>query len=383
MVYFSIDNDHHTNLALSIMEENRLPMSGVTFISHRSPRNQLAESLGFALEPVDVHPLCSGLSFKNPISYLKAYFHQIRLKHRFQFRPGDLLVITTEYEINNALLAAQMRHAGGQVYLYDEGIGFYFNNSSFHDRHLSWTDRLFLVLYNFAFKALGIPAYAKKGFEGRMYVRIREKYLNAVYSRMRLPIDRPLEIRGYRHFLVSEQAFLPKNDQVAIFFANNLDAFGLKTEELAISAEALRVMAAAFSEVHLKIHPGDWAAQNEVCSFYTALAAQHSNIHLVDNAVPSNTAMEQIRPGVVVGTMGAAMFDAFFFGCQPIFLFHLLPSVREFGVCNFTLESLGYRYIANLREIDPGYKSGVNISSLLYDGPQIWNSNVEPPASQT
>jgi hypothetical protein len=382
MVYFSIDNDHHTNLALLLIEKNRLQKADVMFISHRSPRNHVAEASGFAFESVDVHPLCSGLSFKNLKSYWRSYLHQARIARRFQFRPEDLLVITTEYEINNALLAAQMRRAGGRVYLYDEGIGFYFNNSIFHNRHLSWNDRFFLVLYNLAFKTLGIPAYAKKGFEGRMYVRIREHYLDAIYSRMRLPIDRPAEIRGYRHFLVSEQAFLPKNRQAAIFFANNLDAFGLKAEELAISGETLRQMARVFSDVHLKIHPGDWAAQNDICRFYVALAAEHANIHLVDNAISGNAAMERIKPRVVVGTMGAAMFDAFFFGCQPIFLFRMLPPVKEFGVCNFTLENLGYHYIASLAQINPGYESGVDISSLLYDGGQAWSVDAESNPAQ-
>jgi len=205
-----------------------------------------------------------------------------------------------------------------------------------------------------------------------MYVRIKEKYLDALYSRMRLPINRTLEVRGYRNFLASEQAHLAKNSRAAIFFANNLEAFGLKAEELVISGEVLRQMAARFSEVHLKIHPADWAARNDICQFYLDLAAEHANIRIVDNAMSGNAAIERIRPQIVVGTMGAAMFDAFFFGCQPIFLFHLLPQVKEFGVCEFTLENLGYCYVKSLSQIDSGYESGVDISSLLYEEEQAW-----------
>jgi hypothetical protein len=66
------------------------------------------------------------------------------------------------------------------------------------------------------------------------------------------------------------------------------------------------------------------------------------------------------------------MFDAFFFGCQPVFLFHLLPPVEEFEVCRFTLDSIGYHYIRSLDEISPDYHCGVNVEALLYEDEEPW-----------
>jgi hypothetical protein len=369
MIYISIDNDHQGALALRLIEELHWNQEMIQFISHTSIRNNIVSASEFSARQVRValHPLCDGSGFKNPQTYLRAIIHQTELQRKFRFYEEDILIVTTEYEINNALLARKMKKAGGSIYIFDEGIGFYFNNSPFNEMRLSKLDKFFLTLYDLALTLLRIPAYAKKGFEGRMYVRIREQYIDAIYSRMRLPVDRPVEIRGYRNFLASDQAALPKHSDNAIFFAGNLESFGLKKEGLLISAQALRHMAKTFSVVHLKIHPADWAAKNDVYMFYISLIEEHPNLKVVDNAMSGNDALETIRPSIVVGMLGATMFDAFFFGCQPVFLFHLLPPTEEFNVCAFTLNNLGYRYINRVAQIGPEYMSGVDVSSLLYE----------------
>lgn len=367
MMYISVDNDHHTSLALLVIAKNLWSKGDLLFIAHRSPRNRIVETCGYSLEKVDIHPLCSGLSFKNPSSYWKSWLHQTRLRRSFEFKPDDVLLVTTEYEINNALLARQMRRAGGQIYLFDEGIGFYFNNSPFHDARVTALDKFYLQVYNLAFGLLNIPAYAKKGFEGRMYVRIKDAFIDRIYSRMRLPINRPGPIHGYRNFLASEEAVQQKNGNTAIFFANNLDCFGLKDDDLEISASTVERMATSFEKIYLKIHPADWLEKNEIYDFYMHLVEAHDNIHLIDNALTGNEAIEQFRPRIVVGTIGATMFDAFFFGCQPIFLFQFLPTIREFDICRFTLDNIGYRYIKSIDEVGPNYNCEVDISALIYE----------------
>lgn len=381
MIYFSVDNDHQTSLALSIIDRYQIPHSDVKFISHISIRNKIAPLSGYRLQSISIHPLCSGLSYKNPRTYWLSLLHQLKIGRLFEFEANDILVVTTEYELNNAFFAKQMHKRGGRVYIYDEGIGFYFNNSIFQDSQTSLSDRFFLILYNMAFGLLGIPAYAKKGFEGRMYACIKDVFIDRIYSRMRLPINRPGKIYGYRNFLASEKAQEVKNENTAIFFANNLSCFGLKEAELVISGEAVRQMALKFEKVYLKIHPADWIEENDIFHFYKELVNEHANIHLIDNSMTGNEAIESIKPRIVVGTMGATMFDAFFFGCHPIFLFQLLPAVDEFEVCRFTLENMGYKYIKTLEEIEPGYKCGVDASSLLYDEELTWWH--QPPDSNS
>ena len=367
MIYISVDNDYHGDLALLLMQKHGFTPEDVTFISQISRRNNTIPASDYRRQVVDGHPLSSGSGYKNPLSYMRAFFHQRRLRNTIHFCAGDTLYIVTEYQLNNALLAREMKRVSGQVYLIDEGIGFYFNNSPYNKTRTGIRSRFFLMAYNLAFFCLGVPAYAKKGFEGRMYVRIREAFIDAIYSRMRLPIDRPAHIRGYSNFLASEQALLPKDVGASIFFANNLEPFGLKLEELQLSSQAIRQMASAFSVVHLKIHPADLIAKDDVYDFYTGVAAEYSNVVIVEHSVSSNEALQRIRPAVVVGVMGAAMFDSFIYGSQPVFLFHLLPPTQEFGICTFTLDGLGYRYVQAIEQIRPDYVSGVDVAELVYE----------------
>ena len=90
-------------------------------------------------------------------------------------------------------------------------------------------------------------------------------------------------------------------------------------------------------------------------------------LRLVDNALTGTDAIKLYSPRVVVGSMSAVLFDSFVLGCQPVFLFHLLPEVPEFGVYKFTLDGMGYRYINSLSDITQNYECGVNIGDLLYD----------------
>jgi hypothetical protein len=371
MIYISVDNDHHAGLALALIKKLGLNVDQVIFISHISRRNNTVPASSFKREVIAGHPLSNGSSFKNPLSYWRALRHQLTLARRFEFSRSDVLLITTEYQLNNALLARKMKRAGGEVCLFDEGIGFYFNNSPFHDTHTSYGRRFFLFLYNQAFRLLGIPAYAKKGFEGRMYVRIKEAFIDRIYSRMRLPISRPVKICGYRNFLASERADAKKNSGMAIFFANNLSSFGLREEEMVLSRQAIGQMEKAFGQVYIKIHPADWIEKNEVYLFYKNLAESSDSIHLIDNAMTGNEAIEHFKPSTIVGMLGAVMFDALFFGCQPIFLFHLLPAIDEFDVCRYTLDDIGYQYIDDIAAISPNYSSGVNVSSILYEQSEI------------
>ena len=178
MIYISVNNDHHASLALSLVGHFKIPSAKVRLISHISSRNTITSASGLSFQPVDGRPLSAGNSFMNPLSYVKSIFHQIKIKGLFNFISSDVLIVTNEYELNNALFAKEMRRIRGRVYVFDEGIGFYFNNSPYHDFQVKRIDKIYLSLYNLAFKLMGIPAYAKKGQEGRMFACISDALIN-------------------------------------------------------------------------------------------------------------------------------------------------------------------------------------------------------------
>jgi hypothetical protein len=277
-----------------------------------------------------------------------------------------------------------MKHAGGMVYLFDEGDGFYFNNSEFHRQYISMKDRFYLGLYNMAFKLTGVPAYARKGFEGRMFACINDQYIDGMYSRMKLPVDRSLKIFGYKNLLNSHKADEPKDKDVVLLFAANLKTFGVGDEERKLMKTIVAHLSSVFHTVLIKIHPSDVVSRNDNFNFYQELIEKYGNVLEVTNGMTGNDAIEQYRPQLVVGALGATLFDAFFFGCQPVFLFHLLPPTREFRVCDFVLRDIGYQYISKVEDISPGYQSGVDADVLLYreDIKMPWESGFVPNRNQ-
>lgn len=381
MIYVSIDNDHHSGLILTLIKKYKVPFEKITFISQISNRNTTLSNSKYNCRTIKGHPLSSGSGYKNIITYVRSIFHQAFLHEIFNFKKDDILILVTEYQLNNALLARKMKNAGGQVYLFDEGIGFYFNNSLYCNLNISLTDKIFLKIYDIAFSVLNIPAYAKKGFEGRMCISIKDKFIDRIYSRMRLQINRPSKIYGYRNFLASKKSLGSKRKNTAIFFANNLSAFNIKDKDVELSISAIKQMTSSFKKVYIKIHPSDFVVKNDIYYHYKKLSNFYKNIYLIDNSLTGNEAIEAIRPNIVVGSIGAVMFDAFFFNCQPIFLFQFLPLVREFNICKLTLKSIKYKYIKNLNEITPDYRSNVDISKLLYKTENFsWLENLNKKA---
>lgn len=365
MIYISVDNDYHTSLALSLVAQYHLPFSDVTFISHISKRNLTVGASGFRFYSVEVHPLCAGNSYRNPLSYIKAIIHQIKIGKLFNFNSKDILILTTEYELNNAIFAKQMRQAGGKTYILDEGVGFYFNNSPYHDLHIKSSDKFFLALYNLAFRVLGIPAHAKKGQEGRMFACVLDSLIDAIFSSLNLPINRKIKINGYQSRLKLSTKSKKIDSGIAMLFAANFECFNLKKEEMELAALAIKKMTMEFSEVYIKIHPSDYILKNDVFEFYNSL--QGKNVRLVDNQLTAIDAINIYQPTIVVGTMSAALFDAMLLGCQSIFLFHLLPPIKDFGVYRFTLDKLNYKFISSLSDISVKYQCNIEVATLLHE----------------
>lgn len=365
MIYFSVDNDHHASLVLLLVNFYNIPVAEVRIISHVSTRNTIICDSGLNFQQVEIHPLCAGNSYKNPLTYVKSIFHQLRIRRLFNFTSNDILIVTTEYELNNALFVKEVRRSGGRAYIFDEGIGFYFNNSPYHNIHIKRIDKIYLSLYNLAFKLMGIPAYAQKGQEGRMFACISDALINKIYSSMNLPINRQIPIDGYRSMLSSAIGCRSLNRKIVIIFASNFECFDLRKEEMHLAGLAIEQMDGAFSEVYIKIHPSDYIAQNDVFNFYKSL--ENKNVRLVDNSLTAVQAINFYRPAIVVGTMSTSLFDAMFLGCQPIFLFHLLPQIAEFGVYKYTLDNLNYKYISSLSDISPGYQCNVDVNNLMHN----------------
>jgi hypothetical protein len=369
MYYISIDNDYHFELAVRIIDSNQIDIDNVIFISQINSRNKKILESSYLRIDIEGHPLSSGAGYKNPVVYLKSLVHHRYLKKKIEFIAEDVLLLLTEYQINNALLARQIGVHGGKVYLFDDGIGFYINNAIGISRSVRIIDTAYLLIYNTIYTALGIPAIAKQGFEGRMHVRIKDKYIDRLYSRVRIPLDRKINLFGFA-FSNEIRNRLNQLPTVALFLANNLSAFGLKNEEMCLAASAIEQLAKKFDVVYVKIHPADWVGKTETFYFYNQLSVSSKNVKLTSNDSTSNQILKDLNPCIVVGTLGAGMFDALFMGYPAVFLFHLLSRPSKFKVFAEASEGLlvrvGYNFIESLDQIAMSYKTRVNLDKITF-----------------
>ena len=356
MIYISIDNNYHFEQASKLIHKLDLTRSEFVIIKHNSIRNTNIDETDLEVVRLDGHPLSDGMSFKNIFAYLRVYQKALRIKSILRFAKNDVLIIFTEYQLNNAIYAKEIKKAGGCVYLFDEGIGFYFNNSFLHKN----SNPLKHFIFKYIFFLIGLPVVSKNAQEGIVF-SIKDCFIDKVFLRMNIPINRNVPVNASPITDFEDKNFDSK--RIVIFFAANFDCFKLKKEEMDLASKTITHLLGAFSKVFIKIHPSDYHAKNDVFDFYNSF--NDEKLRLIDNSIDAVKAIELFKPEIVVGSMSTVLFDALSKGVEPVFTYHLLPHVKNFQVYTYTLANLGYNFIKSIDEISSEYKSGIDKHNLF------------------
>jgi len=327
MIYVSIDNDFHTEIATNYIKNFKFDIKNISFISNKSIRNSAIYKLGFPVYEIPGHPFSSGSGFKSVSTYIKAIKQHFMLERMFKFGSNDILVILTEYQINNAYLAKMMKKNGGRIYLLDEGIGFYLNNHEMHKENTTIIDRLFLAVYNLIFLIFLLPIYAKKGQEGRMFVSIYDYLISNFYSSLKIKTTRKIKTIQYDRIKKVKITKSKSKVKSVIYFASNFDCYGLKLEEMKLAKKTINYLKNTFDRVYIKIHPQDAAMKTDLFFFYRSFKKE--NIQIISNKLTSNQAIGKIKPSLVIGSFSSSLFDAFLAGYTVIFLYQILPKIKE------------------------------------------------------
>ena len=349
MVYISIDNDFHTEIAINYIDTFNIDKKNITFISNKSGRNSAVYNLGFSVIEIPGHPFSIGTGFKKILTYISAIRQYFLLKKIFKFRAEDTLCVLTEYQINNASLAKMINKCGGKTYLFDEGIGFYLNNHIFHKNNITIKDKAFLAAYNFIFLLFCLPIKAKKGQEGKMFVSIDDNLIDKLFSSIEINIERKIKTIQYRRILKINKNDKKSNVKSVVYLASNFECFGLKNEEKDIAEKAIRYLVNISDKVYIKIHPQDASGKTELYFFYNSF--KQKNVHIISNKLTSNQAIIKIKPSLIVGTFSSSLFDAFIAGHNVIFLYQLLPKIKELELCSLILRDFNYIKMSTINDI--------------------------------
>lgn len=360
MIYFSINSDYHYLLFLNVIDNLKIPSNNITFIVHKCPRNKRVLSTKYKCVFVEGHPVSGGermISFKN-------FSHLILLKKTFTFTKEDTLIIPQDFELNTHIYALMMKKVGGKVILFDECISFYFYNSPIHkDINKKLAVKWKIVKYRLYMLSLGLRgSTASMGHEGYFF-KMDDKLIDCFYSSHLLPMARKIPRIDYKHFNMTKRVDLNLNNEHALFCTANFSCFGLREEEKLLSVRAIKHLKKTFSNVFVKIHPAEYARNSELLNFYKGFCRNQS-IDIISNTLSLEEAIIRNKTKYIIASMSTSLFDAAMLGCEPIFLYHLLPNIDSFKVYNHVLKSLGYNYITAIEDINCEYKSNLkNFSS--------------------
>ena len=361
MIYFSVNSDKHFLFFSRVIDEFGIPRDKIRFIVQENPRNNRVMSSSYQRVTLPGHPFGGGKGKFNPGNLT----HLRLVRKSLSFSKDDVLMIPTEYELNNHIYASMMKSAGGRVYFFDEGIGTYFDNSPFHRRMnkkpLVLLKRLFAYVF---FQVIGLKgSNAVKAQEG-YYFRIDDKRIDMFYSSHKLSVDRSFKMTEYRHFNASKRIDMDRD--AFMFCTSDFACYGLREEEKELAVKTLKHAKKRFCKVYVKIHPAEYAKNSELLAFYKKFC-QDNDLAIVGNDESFEESILKRRPWAVAASMSTSLFDAALLGCEPVFTYHLLPKIKSFGVYDFTMKSLAYNYIKSLEDISPEYKS--NITDFTYDKP--------------
>jgi hypothetical protein len=362
MIYFSTNNDLHFYLTEKIISELGLKHSEIILIIQKGSRNQQSMDCNYSKILLSDFPT---MRMRRPLLLLNAMRHKKKIMASIDFKKEDTFIFFTEYELNNHCFAKKMKKVGGRVYLFDEGIGFYFGNSPYHTSDkFTKKEKINRFRTDIPLKVLRIPAFNKIDQEG-FSLTLRDMYIDAIFSSLRLPIKRSVPIWGYKHFDFIPQCF-PSKDK-ALFITSSMKLYDIEKEEFEISERILCHLQKNFKDVYLKIHPGDYVFKTNAFYFFSKFIRDNPDIKAIDNNCLAEEATAKYGIGLIVSSMSTALFNVSFMGCEPVFFYHLLPDRKNLGVYNFTLKELGYNFIKEISDITPFYHSGFNPEQLTYD----------------
>lgn len=361
MIYFSINSDKHFLFFSQVIDHLGIKPDQVMYIVHENPRNERFRSSEYRCVIPRGHPFSAGKGKFNSENLSQVGL----LKKSIHFAKEDILMIPTEYELNNHIYADMMKSAGGKVYFFDEGIGTYFDNSPFH-RDLNKSPRSIIkrFLSSLFFRGIGIKGSEAVEYHEGTYFRIDDSKIDTFFSSHTLPLDRSFKITQYVHFNALNKINLNRKD--FFFCTSDFDIWGLRKKEKDLAAKTILQAKKVFDTVYVKIHPREYSKNTELLVFYENFCIEN-DLELVGKDESLEEALLKRRPGVVASSMSTSLFDAALLGCEPVFTYHLLPEIKNFGVYDYTLKSLGYNYIKSLEDISPEYKS--NIVAFTSDKP--------------
>lgn len=349
MRYFLVNNDYHLYDLSSLQYKKK---DGDTLI-------KVPHSLGDELYDLSFDHI---LEFRHFYLGLKSLFNygKIKQSHRaidklLRVENGDILFVYTDNEILNQYIISKFYNKKCKVYMLEDGLAtaLVYNLSP---KKLPFKEYLKLqilkYLYGYTFTSV---VFENKNY----YPVINEEFITSILFYLKTSINRNIPVK----YLKNNVNRLPTlNPNVALFL--NQDTYRFDQTEESYFEDLTKIFLQIhknFKQIVFKFHPRE-AAEFKIK--IKNVLSNYPNIQYIDTFASVESIISNFSPKYAISYYSSSLKNLFFFGIQPVFIYHLLPTIsnNEFSkILNKYLKNLNYNFPKSLQEINVEYQSGLTI----------------------
>lgn len=349
ITYFLINNNYQYFEAVRLASEIRATgrLTGLIAVPHTFSVDIDRK----IFNPVISIPTPIRLSWPNAwVRYFKA---RKLLRTVIPASAGDMLLLFTEFELLNHLVALVFKERRGSTLLIEDGgVGSYIPLSLRNPERYSLKDWIRQITIR-AIPGLGGTQFTK--FDGQLFPMLEDKHLISLllYRRMRINRNIPVNVitrpsmkrveKETGRVVFLNQPLYSEHIQSPIDYAD-----GLK--------KILSALCSGYSEVFFKFHPREHL--NERSRIAKNILDLFPTVKIIEGDEPFEKLISHLRPEAVASYNSTPLLNLTGTGVQPLFLYHLLPDLRKspsFIAMHTLLIGWGYKFVADWNEIATGY----------------------------
>lgn len=357
-IYFLVNNDYQYLEAERLARELRAAGRRTALIA-------IPHTLTLSLDPALFDSL---ITLPTPAHqpWRRAWPRYLRAKNRLRVvlpaTSEDTLLLFTEYELLNQLVAITFKERSASVYLIEDGgVGTYIPLTLKQPEPYTWKNRV-LQASICAIPGLRRTKFTK--FDGIVFPMMDDRYLDGVYLYRRMAITRDVPVS-----ILSRPSLPPvatKTGRV-VFLNQPLYSEHIQTETDYASGlrQIIVALTTGFPEVLFKFHPREPAEarariKSQVLDAFPVL-------RIVEGNQPFEAMLTTLRPEAVASYNSTPLLNLCGTGIQPLFLYHLLPDLRRapsFDAMHTLLKAWGYQFAADWDEVASGYRAGEHFDDV-------------------
>ena len=361
MIYFVANNGYHLyDIALHLEGPKSQPVT-LILVPH---------SIDEKTVPRSVHRIISIERIPFEKGRLRALLYALRLpgiiRRQIEPRRGDVVFMYTEYELANQIIACVFRQAAVPVYLIEDG-GF---GTYLPFRHAGSEPLTFREVLQQSYERF-MPGLRKSRIHkvnGERFRAMDDGLLSGMLLYRNVQIKRNIP----QHIIArpaSHSADPGRSNNVLFLNEPIYQHYQPFAEYQLDLVKVMSILGKQFPRVYFKFHPREGGA---VRDRIRAALAQFKSIEYWPTDLPVEFSVGNVSVGFACSYISTALLNLCQRSIEPIFIYRLLPSLRDkpiFVRATEMLQELGYQFPDDWNAVRPTFRSGL-CGDLSADGTQ-------------